>query len=94
MMTLSFAIDELKMCKRECELKILNGTASQREIDFIEAVDTVCYWVDKMYTVFLKFKRFELYNYLSDITTYHPPLSQEEKEQARKIIAAYDKTPE
>lgn len=53
-MTLSEAIEILKIEKGVCDLEISNGNGNKKHEDFSQAVDVVTSWVDKMYSTLMK----------------------------------------
>ena len=55
-MSLSEAIEILKKHKESVALVIASGNGNEQMALFVNAVDTVIQWVDKMYSVFMKFK--------------------------------------
>lgn len=53
-MTLSEAIEILKVEKGVCDLEISNGNNSKNYVDFSQAVDVVTEWIDKMYCALVR----------------------------------------
>ena len=54
-MSLAEAIDILKKHKEAVSLIVSSGNGNEQMGLFIDAVDTVISWIDRMYSVFMKF---------------------------------------